>query len=264
MSIRSFGPATVLSGVASLALLTACGATSSRTNTTSSVSSSDRLSVRSSLPGHVTLPHRIRWTATPSVPPDQISAIDFLIDGRPVWVEHNAPYYYGSDGNFLVTSFLSPGSHVFTVKATTIGGKTASTTAMATVPAAPPPPNALAGTWKRFVKQTDASAPPSGDWHLVINRVGWDIHDTSGGGNLLDVAYLKPGLLEVRTGMATGHDTVVGGAADEDLNGFCNNEPGMPVRYRWSITGSRLHFRYLSGQACPGFTQFLTDAPMAR
>src|SRR6185437_6733991 len=128
----------------------------------------------------------------------------------------------------------------------------------------PPPPSALAGTWRQFVKQTDPSAPPSGYWHLVINRVGWTIDDTSGGGNLLDVAYLRPGLLEVRTGMATGHDTVVGAAADEDLNGFCNNQPGMPVRYRWSAAGSKLQFRYVSGQACPGFTQFLTDAPMAR
>jgi hypothetical protein len=264
MSIRSFGPATVLSGLASLALLTGCGATSSRTNTTSSASSSDVLSVKSSLPGHVTLPHRIRWSATPSVSPDQISAVDFIIDGKPMWVEHNAPYSYGDDENFLVTSFLSSGSHVFTVKATTIAGKTASTTVTANVLAAPPPPSALAGTWMRFVKQTDPSEPGSGSWHLVINQVGWTIDDTSGGGNLLDVAYLKPGLVEVRTGMATGHDTVVGAAADEDLNGFCNNEPGMPVRYRWSITGSKLQFRYVSGHACPGFTRFLTGAPMAR
>jgi hypothetical protein len=253
-------------GLASLALLTACGTSSSHTHTAASASASpsDRLSVTSSLTGHTTLPHRIRWTATPTVAPDQISEVDFLIDGHRAWVEHNAPYDYGDDGNFLVTSFLSPGSHTFTVKAATIGGNTARTTVTANVPAAPAPPSALAGTWKRFLKQTDPSGPPSGSWHLVINPVGWTIDDTSGGGNLLDVAYLKPGLVEIRSGMATGHDKVVGTAADEDLNGFCNNEPGMPVRYRWSITGSRLHFRYVSGQACPGFTRFLTDAPMAR
>jgi hypothetical protein len=199
------------------------------------------------------------------VPPDQVSEVDFLIDGRRLWVERNAPYYYGSDGNFLVTSFLSAGPHKFRVKATTIGGKTASTTVSAKVPAAPPPPSPLAGTWKRFVKQTDPSEPPSGYWHLVINRVGWEIRDTSGGGNLLDVAYLKPGLVEIRTGMATGHDQVAGAASDEDLNGFCNNDPGKPVRYRWSVSsGSKLQFRYVSGKACPGFTQFLSNAPMTR
>jgi hypothetical protein len=72
--------------------------------------------------------------------------VDFLIDGRLRWVEHSAPYSYGSDGNFLVTSFLSTGSHRFTVKATTTAGKTASTTVIARVAAAPDPPRALAGT----------------------------------------------------------------------------------------------------------------------
>jgi hypothetical protein len=265
MSVRRAGPATVLSTLACLALLTACGTTlpasgttSSDTHTTSSPSPTDRLSLGSSITAHAALPHRIRWIATPSVPADQISEVDFLIDGRRRWLEHNPPYYYGHDGNFLVTSFLSPGSHSFTVKATTMTGKSASTTVTANVQAAPPPPRALAGTWKRFKKQTDPSAPPSGYWRLVINQVGWRIDDTSGGGNMLDVAYLSPGLVEVRTGMATGHDTVVGGGADEDLNGFCNNGPGMPARYRWSVTDSRLRFRYISGHACPGFTPFLT------
>jgi hypothetical protein len=262
MSIRRVGPATAL--FAGLALLTSCGATRSHTQTTSSASRSDRLSVKSSLTGHAMLPHRIRWTATPSVPPDQTSEVDFLIDGHRLWVEHTAPYYYGDDGNFLVTSFLSAGTHAFTVKATTIDGKTASITVTARVPAAPAPPSALAGGWKRLVKQTDPSGPPSGDWHLIINRVGWKIDDTAGGANLLDVAYPGPGLVEVRTGMATGHDQVAGAAADEDLNGFCNNDPGKPVRYRWSVRGSTLRFRYLGGHACPGFTQFLTDAPMTR
>jgi hypothetical protein len=264
MSLRWVGRATVLSGLASLALLTACGAGGSHTHLASSTSTGDLPSVKSSLTEHATLPHRIPWTATPSIPSDQISEVDFLIDGRPRWVEHNAPYDYGDDGNFLVTSFLSAGPHTFTVKARTIAGKTAGTTVTATVLAAPPPPSALAGTWKRFVKQTDPSAPRSGYWHLVVTRVGWDVQDTSGGGNLLDVAYLKPGLVEVRTGMATGHDTVVGGATDEDLNGFCNNQPGRPVRYRWSVKGSQLEFRYVSGHACPGFTQFLSEAPMTR
>jgi hypothetical protein len=147
---------------------------------------------------------------------------------------------------------------------TTIAGNTARTTVTARVPVAPAPPSALAGSWKRYVEQTDPSGPPSGYWHLAFNRVGWTIRDTSGGGNVLDVAYLKPGLLEVRTGMATGHDTVVGAPADEDLNGFCNNEPGRPVRYRWSVEGPKLRFRYVSGRACPGFTHFLTDARLTR
>jgi hypothetical protein len=112
------------------------------------VSSSDVLSVKSSLPGHVTLAHRIRWTATPSVPPDQISEVDFLIDGKQLWIEPNAPYDYGDDGNFLVTSFLSAGPHTFTVKATTAAGKTASTTVTANVLVQPEHAGRLQATCK--------------------------------------------------------------------------------------------------------------------
>lgn len=251
------------------ALLAGCGSSGSHPQTTSSRRPSGGLSVESSLAGHTALPHRIQWTATPSVPSVQISEVEFLIDGRLDWVEYNAPYYYGSDGNFLVTSFLSPGQHAFTVKAMTLDGKTASTTVRALVPVAPAPPRALAGTWKRFLKNTSSappssSNPPTGTWRLVINPVGWEISDTAGGRNVIDVAYLAPGLVEIRTGMATGHDRVVGAANDEDLNGFCNNNPGKPVRYRWSVTGSTLHLRYVSGHACPGFTEFLTGAAMTR
>lgn len=39
--------------------------------------------------------------------------MDFLIDGHQLWVEHNTPYFYGDDGNYLVTSFLKPGKHIF-------------------------------------------------------------------------------------------------------------------------------------------------------
>jgi hypothetical protein len=253
-----------LATAAMFALLAGCGSTSSHTQTASSGSPSGGLSVKSSLAGYATLPHRIPWVATPSVPSDQISEADFLIDGRQMWVEHNAPYVYGSDGNFLVTSFLSAGPHTFTVKAVTLGGKTASATVRATVLAAPPPPSALAGTWNRFAQFASTSTTPSGHWRLVINRVGWAFYDPVGTGNLVDVAYLKPGLVEVRTGMATGHDKVAGAASDQDLNGFCSNDPGMPVRYHWSVSGSKLQFRYVSGQACPDFTEFLSGGPMTR
>jgi hypothetical protein len=200
----------------------------------------------------------------PSVPSSKILWVKFLIDGRLTWLETHAPYYYGGEGNFLVTSFLSPGQHAFTVTAVTVHGRVASTTVRASVPVAPAPPRALAGTWKRYQKQSDPSSPPSGNWRVVINRVGWKIYDPGGGGNLIDVAYAAPGLVEFRTGMATGHDLIVGAEKDQDLNGWCNNDPGKPVGYRWSVSGSQLHLRYVEGVACPGFTKFLTGAAITR
>ncbi len=216
-------------------------------------------SVTSTLDGHSALPHRIHWQAFPSVPAADITEVDYLIDGRVLWVEHNTPYFYGSDsgnyGNYLVTSFLTPGPHQFTVKLVTVDGKTASNTVTATVPAAPAPPTALAGTWWSFQEQgpLGSNAPPTGYWRLIISKVGWQIYDTAGTGDLLDVAYLSADLLEVRTGMATGHPNY-------DLNGWCDNDPGQPVRYRWSVTPAGLSLHFAGGNACPGFNGFMTSA----
>ena len=84
--------------------------------------------VTSTLDGKTVLPLRIRWQAHPQhVPLAQIREVDYLIDGRRAWVEHHPPYFYGSNegnyGNWLVTSFLSPGVHRFTVRAVTRAAK---------------------------------------------------------------------------------------------------------------------------------------------
>ena len=53
------------------------------------------LTVTSTLDGHTALPLRIHWQAFPSGPAADVSEVDFLIDGRLGWVEHNTPYFYG-------------------------------------------------------------------------------------------------------------------------------------------------------------------------
>ncbi len=215
--------------------------------------SAPAISVTSTLDGHTSLPHRIQWVATPD-PIARIFEVDFLIDGKQMWVEHTSPYSYGDDGNYLVTSFLTAGTHTFTVRAIAFGGSTVVDAVTATVPQAPGPPAALAGTWK-------ADEGPAGTASLVVDAEGWYMGSypiTHQGGNRVDVAYLAPGLVEVRTGMATGHDVHNGASTDDDLNGWCDDAPGSPVRYRWSVRGGLLHFAYVSGDACSGFTEFLT------
>ena len=181
--------------------------------------------------------------------------MDYLIDGKQLWVEHVTPYFYGSDGNYLVTTFLTPRAHAFTVRAVYANGHTATDTVTATVASAPPPPTALAGTWKGSTKQLSSCSPgpcpPAGDWRLVVSPIGWQVYDTAGGGGLYDVAYLSPGLAEIRTGMATGHQNT-------DLNAWCNNEPGTPVRVHWTVHGNLLSFTPVGSQkgSC-GFTTFL-------
>jgi hypothetical protein len=219
--------------------------------TPATIATSPPLTVSSTLDGRTTLPHRIHWQAMPSGA--DVAEVDFVVDGQQLWVEHNPPYDYGDDGNYLVTSFLSPGSHEFVVRAVALDGRTATDSVTATVGPATPPPAALAGTWGQFQKANPTTDPPlpAGIWRLVISKVGWGIYDTNASRNLLNVAYLSGGLLEVRTGMATGHPGF-------DLNGWCNNEPGSPVRYRWSVQGDALALAFASGTACPGFTEFIT------
>ena len=248
--------------------LAACSTAGASAPNGPATASTAKLTATSTLDGRTALPHRIHWQAFPSGPSFDVSEVDYLIDGKQVWVEHIAPYFYGDDSNYLVTSFLTPGKHVFTVRAIDVGGHVATDTVTATVPQAPSPPAALAGTWKRFVKSvgpasscTPGPCPPPGYWSLVISSVGWyegQFPVTRSNGNLEDVAYLSPGLVEIRTGMATGHDMVAGAPSDNDLNGWCNNAPGAPARYQWTVTGTHLRLTFAGGHPCPGFTGFLT------
>ena len=100
-----------------------------------------RFTVTSTLDGKTVLPLRIRWRARPQhVALAQVKEVDYLIDGRRAWTEHHAPYYYGSDNNRLVTTFLKPGLHTFTVRATTTDNQVATDTVKAQVVAPPAPP----------------------------------------------------------------------------------------------------------------------------
>ena len=137
-----------LAALLAVLALAACSTAGAAAPNGPATASTAKLTVTSTLDGHTALPHRIHWQAFPSGPSLAVSEVDYLIDGKQVWVEHIAPYFYGDDGNYLVTSFLTPGKHVFTVRAIDVGGHVATDTVTATVPQAPSPPAALAGTWK--------------------------------------------------------------------------------------------------------------------
>jgi hypothetical protein len=169
--------------------------------------SSSQLTVTSTLDGHAALPLRIHWQAFPGGTATDVSEIDFLIDGRLAWVEHNAPYFYGDDGNWLVTSFLKPGEHTFTVRVITADGLTAADMVQSSVTAATAPPSALNGvTWVRQVtpadvlKSTSGQAPSAGRWRLRISQMGWQLRDPAPGSNwgLFDVRYRPGGGLQMR------------------------------------------------------------------
>jgi hypothetical protein len=209
--------------------------------------------VKTTLDGKTILPHRIHWYANPTLAPAKVKEVDFLVDGKRLWVEHHAPYAFADDGNYLVTSFLAPGKHRFEVKAVSTAGTTATDVVTAIVSPAPAPPAALAGTWTAHRGAAPGGNPRAGTWRLVISSVGWRIYDTEETGNLLDVIYPSSGLARVQTGMASGHPKF-------DLNGFCDGAPGSPVKFRWSVASNSLTFAFAGGKPCPGFEEFLTGS----
>ena len=119
--------------------------------------------VASTLDGKTVLPHRIHWVALPTLPA-QIKEVDFLIDGKVAWIEHGAPYVYSdNDGphrGYLVTSWLSPGKHRFSVRAHAGDGLDAEDTVVAGVGQPPEVPADLAGTWRRTITNTSNGLPP--------------------------------------------------------------------------------------------------------
>ena len=95
------------------------------------------------------------------------------------------------------------------------GGRRGTSSTIARVLAARPPPAPLAGTWKRRVK--------AGTWQLVVDKVGWRFRGPGGAGDLVDVGYLSAGLLEARGGIYTGNRNA------QEGNNWCT-EPFEPVR----------------------------------
>lgn len=205
-------------------------------------SRSTTLTVSSTLSHRQVLPHRIRWLGNPSLPPSKIREVDFLIDGRLSWVEHHAPYSYGYDGNYLVTSWMRAGRHAFTVVAVAIDGRRATISTRARTSAPNPPPSALAGSWQR--RNSAATSGSGGLWTLTVSQVGWRFLDPSRRqGALIDVAYLSPALLEARGGIATrDHDP-------HENNPWCD-EPFEPVRYGWRVAADRLTLTLAGPRRC--------------
>lgn len=132
--------------------------------------------VTSSLDDKTVLPLRSHWIASPN-DTQSIDHVDFFIDGYHAWTAHQAPWTYGDQGNWLITTFLTPGVHKFVVRAYDAANQMAVDTIQARVVAPPSPPAEFAGSWKK------------GKQMLLIAKVGW----TLGPNNFVDVQYLSNG-----------------------------------------------------------------------
>lgn len=247
---------------------------------TTGAASGGRFKVTSTLDGRKVLPHRIHWLGLPTLRPAKIDKVEFLIDGKLRWVEHHCPCVYGGDSgphrNFLVTSWLNPGRHRFTVRAVAKNGQTATDTVKARVVPPPKVPAELAGTWERTIfdtsraprpgspaNPTDSLTPP-GRYRLTFDR-RW-IHDvfpcdtspcrfnpkTGGGGEL--ISDWTPGS---STFTVRGPVTIRILRDTDRLGGFWCYEDGPSATYTWSVTGRTLTLAPVGGHDACGIRGFI-------
>ena len=267
-------PALLALGVAAL-LIGACGGDDDHQGAaTAKVDAAQRsFTVTSTLDGRRVLPHRLRWLAFPKLKGADVASVAFVIDGgKPRWVEEQPPYTFSDDENgahkgYLVTSWLSPGTHRFTVRAVASDGRRSADTVVARVRRAPAPPGGLGGVWQRTLSDTsdapvagtagnptDTYTPP-GRYEMVIDRrwiqMRWPgkykppQSDKTGYGWITDSDYTaRPTTL--RALGAVTFDTHHGQA---ELGWWCWPD-GPPGTYRWSTVGDTLTLKPKGHDPC--------------
>ena len=246
-----------------LACLVLCGAV---VLCSSAGGASPAFKITSTLDGKTVLPHRIHWLAYPKLPRTTKVKVEFLVDGKVLWAERDVPYTYSDDGGYLVTSWLAPGKHRFTVRATIVrigdklikNGTMAEDTVVARVLRAPDPPAALAGTWTRTPDLTGRPTFPAGAYKLVFER-RW-------------IQQRNPGKFDPETTHANGPGSGQGLIEDHDweprattfhvqgavvFRRFDKNDPeggspcdygGPGTDYSWSVNGNTLTLAPVRGK----------------
>jgi hypothetical protein len=211
------------------------------------------LKLTSSLDGQPELPLRTRWIASPEPADAVVTQVDFLIDGKLIWTKHDAPYAFASEDNvttlgYLITTWLAPGQHTFTARATDVAGSSVTDAVTATVPAAPQPPASLRGMWTRTVTAQDLEKagasiepPPTGQWELVFDQVGaWHL-DPRGGGlaNQYDVQGDTINVYAPIEMEPLGGDSI-SRYGHRGFTGTDCNPSGPFGSYHWSVSGGKL------------------------
>jgi hypothetical protein len=215
--------------------------------------------VTSTLDGRTVLPHRLHWSGFTTLASTEVKRVDFLVDGRVAWSELQAPYTFADDRGYLVTSWIKPGVHLFSVRVTSVDGRRGSDTVRARVlpPAAIPAP--LIGAWKRTIPDTSGAPAagsagnptstlvPPGTYQITFDP-RW-IHDEfpctnspctynsdTGAGGEFDTDWI-PG---PRTFSVLGSVTFHTFEDTDRLAGWWCETWGPAATYTWSVSGATL------------------------
>jgi hypothetical protein len=197
------------------------------------------LSVSSSLKSGAVLTAALPWTA--DVAGGGVQSVDFLIDGKLVWTEKNAPYFFNDDGELLMPWLLGAGAHDLAVRATGTDGQAAQAVARVTTRGPSALPRGIVGTFTRTVTQADVDRTASnpGREAQTVPLGKWVMH-------------LQPGLLRFVDALGGGGGEAVGVTSSNlrmfgspnwilppvERGGFCHAEP--PVSFAWKHTGRLL------------------------
>ena len=252
------------------------------------------LKVTSSLDGKAVLPHRISWMAFMSIPEAQINQVDYLVDGKLCWIGEGSPYKYSgtstyfstySDtGGYLVTSWLTPGLHKFTVRVMALDGQTASDTVVARVLPAPIPPAVLVGSWQRTIDTAAAPAPgspgnptdtytPDGTYTITFSRkwiedhfagkftISGSINGNTGAGE----EYLSDWTPGAKSFHVQGAVSIQPFDPNTDqLGGWWCNPGGPGANYTWTVTGKVLTLTPIGGKDECSIRGFIWTGSWAR
>jgi hypothetical protein len=191
--------------------------------------------VTSSIADGAKLSAPVEWQASVKPAKGQIvQSVDFSVDGKTEWTEHNAPYFFNDDKDLFYPWLLGGGTHVLGLKVTLASGSTVVSTAHVTTTARVVPADLL-GTWTHTVLPSDLSGPkdqtPDGIWSIKIGANG-----------LISMADFN-GQPQVEAFTATSSTLTMAGTVnwlvpDDNQGGFC--EPEGLAAYTWTRTGGEL------------------------
>lgn len=260
--------ALLLTGLA-IAALTACGANGSDTEAAAPSPSSPSSSaatppptpaVKMTIADHALLTHALPWQVQVNTTAGQtVQEVDFLVDGKQRWVEHEPPYSFDDDSQLLAPWLLGQGKHVLTAHVVTGGGLTADLTAHVVVRTDVSRNRGIAGVYRRTVTRADqrrvapyrvatkgafGEVPPVGTWTIRIMANG-EILGIDPSGNAAD-PFIEPFTLSGSTMRVYG-PAVWRQPNPDSPSLFC--EPEVPSDYTWTSTGSSLTIRNVQ-RAC--------------
>jgi hypothetical protein len=170
--------------------LTACdsggGEEARRTGASAQLTPKGKVTIESSLDGLAILPPRIRWSATTSLPPEDVRGVRFIVDSDRWWGDTEPPYTFCPDGAYLATRWISSLSkparvHSFQVRVFATNGESWSETVRVRLPrpiVARNSPGVFRGYRSYFgygrLSAEDLAHPPSpGTWPTYRGRIAF-------------------------------------------------------------------------------------------